>query len=671
MRAKALKSIESFLPYFIIAGFGLFMFRDIFARGYMSGYDNSFHLYDAYYLVNTLMPKYHWISGWSMKYLGGFPVLVDYYQTGFFIIACLTKLFFIPLNLSYKLAVLASYLFLGMGFYKFISNRFGIEASLPITIALMLQKDIYCDRILGGIWSNYLALGIFFIFFHILDRSIDNINVRRALGMGLLLGLIILTHLYVAVFSIILLVIYFVPYSIKSAKRNTLFERSIIYLLIPVSAALVSSYYLYGFLFCRYYFSRMPAKNLMTGLIWTAKSFFGPIEKCGNIFTTLFINVGVIFRTFFSIFGLYIFLIKEKFHAIRRLLWVTLTFIFISLLLFSDLFPNLFGWWQNLPFLGNMQSNRFLIYIHIGMYLIAAYGVGEFIKRSAHKVVFLSVISMALILSASFHYLYIARDVSRTLDKSPNMQYIYSVLDWVNGNVPADKMRVVYESTIGNTDDPILARSDVFALSGIFTNVSQIGVARSASPFPQEHFMRLDHGNVFEQAVQSVSDAFISDRMKHFNAGYIITAEKRLRDKLKKSRFFTEEKIYGLFSIFRLKDFESQWVTFKWPAEYEMINFDDQHLIFDISNKDADNEALIKVAYHPFWNAHLNGVRVKIDQDTYGFMKIMLPEPGQLSLDLSFNSFKPVWVLVSLISLATALFIIVSWKKDGRSNAQI
>ncbi len=117
MRSKPLSDIA---PYLLIAGVAFFMFRGIFAPGFMSGHDNSFHYYDAYYLTTTLIPRYHWINGWSMQCLAGCPILLDYYQTGFLAIAFLNKALFLPLELSYKIMVYFSYAFLGIAFYQLI-----------------------------------------------------------------------------------------------------------------------------------------------------------------------------------------------------------------------------------------------------------------------------------------------------------------------------------------------------------------------------------------------------------------------------------------------------------------------------------------------------------------------------------------------------------------------
>ena len=650
------------IPYFLIVGIALFMFHGIFAPGFMSGYDNSLHYYESYYLTQVLIPQYHWISGWGMQYLAGCPMLLDYPQMGFLLIAFLNKALFLPLNLSYKLIVLFSYIFLGVGFYKITSHRFGKIAALLITTCLMLQKDVYYDRILFGVWNNYLAIGLFFIFFHFLDKNISKMTIRKALTLGLLLGLLIPTHLYVAMFGFILLFIYGVPYISEAFRNRIFFKQSLIYACIPLSALMISSYYLYGFIVPRNYFEKLGAEPLTEGIIWGLKSFFSPLESVNSV-STFMINIPIIARIIFSFFGIYIFFkkIKELNSNTKRILWSTFWFVIISLLLFSDILARI-GWWQKIPFVTTLQIGRLLIYIQIGLYIFAAYGLGRFFEILRRRKVVMAACGIPILLSIFFHYFCLTSDASRTLDQSPQMSNVYKVWDWVNKNIPAEEGRIVYQNTVGNINDPILRRSDVFALSGVFTDIPQIGVSRPASPFPQEKYMRNDQGNLFGIPVNKIENDEIKERLDYFNAGHIVSVEPDLVRKLDKSGLFQKVKTFGDFNILRFKYFTGEWIKFRKDAGYKTVISEDQRMKFNIWNRSINNEALIKVAYHPFWQAWLNERPVKIRQDKYSLMSILLPEKGKYELIMQFNSFNPYLVAISLLSIVASIVVIV-WKK--------
>lgn len=661
------KFLKNSLPYFFITGIALFMFRGIFAPGFMSGYDNSFHYYDAYYLTKTLIPQYHWISGWSMQSMAGLPIFVDYYQIGFLFIAFLNKILFLPLNFSYKIMVLFSYIFLGVGFFKISSYRFGKVPSLVIAICLMLQKDIYLDMILGGIWNNYLGIGLFFIFFYILYKEIKSITIKKSLILGLLLGLLILTHLFVALFAFILLFIYMASYLVIEGvnKKRLFFRQFLIHMCIPISAFMISAYYLYGFIAARNYFSKMPPKDLVTGFIWSLKSFFGPLENSSNILLTFMINLPIVIRIIFSFLGMYIFFKNKKKSDTRSFLIHIFIFIFIALIFFSDILANLFGAWKNIPLIGTLQTDRFLIYIHIGLYLFAAYGLAKFLEGFRKRKILATVLFVSIVGSVFFNYTYLARDFSRTLEQSVHMPNIYRIWSWVNKNISPKKERIVYQSTIGNMDDSILRRSDVFALSGVFTKIPQIGVSRGASPFPQEKYMRNDHGRIFGRDIKTADDFFIKDMMNYFNARYIVSVEPSLENKISKSKLFFKEKELGPFSIFRVKNFKGGWVAFERDAGYKTLDFDNQYVEFSIFNKSINNEAFIKIAYHPFWRAQLNDKPVKIKQDDYSLMKISLPHKGNYRLALSYNSINYLWIAVSALSLIAVLILILYFDRKA------
>ncbi|NQU94903.1 MAG: hypothetical protein HQ549_01555 [Candidatus Omnitrophica bacterium] len=649
--AILVKYTKYYIYYVLIAALGLFMFRGIFAPGLMSGYDNSFHYYDLYYLANTLIPKYHWISGWSMQGMAGMPIFIDYNQLTSLVMVVLNKVFFLPLNFSYKLMVLFSYVFMGAGFYKFTSFRFGKMPSMLITACLMLQSDIYYDKILVGMWNNFLAIGLFFIFLHLLDKNIKAMTLKKAFLLGLIFASIILVHIYAAIITGIILFIYLIPYVLNAYRGKIRFTESLICsYIIPLSAVMISFYYLAGFFIGGNYFEKLGgATPLEEGIRWGAKSFFGPLTTVTGA-STLAINLPVMARIFFSLLGAFLFFKSEKNPNTKRSLWRIFWFVVICFPFFIDLFTG-FDWWHKIPLVPTLQMSRFFVYIQLCMYVFAAYGAGRLFKRFGRRGILAAICVILLMFSAASHYNYIARDASRTLEESPQMSDIYKVWDWVNENIPLGRSRIVYQNTIGNVDDPILKRSDAFALSGVFTRIPQIGVSRSASSFPQEKYMRNDQGRIFGVPVKEIENSRIKSTMDRFNASHIVTVEPDLKNKLAKSGFFSDQADFGIFSIFRLKDFRGKWISFEKEAAYEKLSLENQRVKADIRNDSPRNVAFVKIARHPLWRARLNGEPARIMWDEYNLMKLSLPEKGLYRLDLYFDYFNPLWVGISLFSL--------------------
>ncbi|MFA5147272.1 MAG: 6-pyruvoyl-tetrahydropterin synthase-related protein [Candidatus Omnitrophota bacterium] len=654
---KTLSLLSELAPYLAIAAVAWYIFRGIFASGLMSGYDNSLHYYDAWYLTQVLIPHNHWISGWTMQHMAGMPILVDYCQLPFLAIAFLNAALSIPLEAAYKIMVLASYALLGAGFYAVSARRFGRVASLLTAACVMLQKDIYLDRILNGVWTNYLAIGMLLIFLHLLDSYSESLTPRRAVALGLLLGSIILTHIFVAIFAFLLLAIYLAPY-MREMRRCRMAGKAYLYLLIPVLGFAIASYYLYGFLTSRSYFEPYSSKDLFAGLEWSAKALIGPVDGFTDL-RSVVAQVPVFIRIIFSFLGLVIFLKGEGDERIRRFLGCSVAFTLLALVLFSDILPNIFGPWRRLPFVGALQTNRFLVYVHIGAYLFAAYGISKFLARSGKKVILSAALIIAVSAAMAANYSGFAAAASRTLDESQSMADLRKVWAWVSANAGRDGSRVVYQDTIGNIDDPIFSRSDVFAVSGVFTGVAQIGASRAASPFPQERYMRNDGGRIFGRDVDTIDGIYISGMMERFNAGYIVTVEPRLARLLEGSGLFLKEAGFGPFVIFRLSSFRSEWVRFTKQAELLALAIGEGSVDLTVSNGSAGNEASVKVSYHPLWEARANGRPVRLGRDAYAMMTVSLPEQGICRVNMVFDPASRLWVAISLAAIAaSAAFLI-------------
>lgn len=656
------KYTKNIVPYFFIAAAAFYMFQGIFAPGLMSGYDNSVHYSEAHYLVNTLLPKYHSISGWTMRAMAGCPILLHHPQTGFLLIAILNKAFFLPLELSYKIIVLFTYVFFGASFFKISSYRFGKVPALFMALCLMLQKDIYNDKILQGIWNNFLGMSLFFIFFHLLDKYVSNLTARRAAILGIILGLTVPTHLFAAAFSSLIFVIYLIPYISARPAGRTLSHELLMYMAIPLVALAVSLYYLQPFILARNYLSTQIPKDIYSGLAWSLKAFFGPLDKIGSA-CQLMTNLPVLARIAFSAFGLYAFLADERRENLRRFLNCVIVFTIMSLIIFSDILSGIFSAWQKIPLIGSLQTNRFLVYAQLGPYLFAAYGIARMLERIVWKRAVKTALLAILLPVILLHHADFAGSSSRTLEQSPYMADVRSVWDWVNKNISPVRSRVVYQNTVGNIDDPILNRSDIFALTSSFTDVPQLGVFLTATGFPQERYVRNDHGSIFDKPIAKIDAGYIGDMMNYFNADHIITVGPALEKRLEGSGAFLKEREFGPFSILRLTSFDGGWIKFTKDAKCENFRIDDQHAVFDIENNGENNTAYVKISYHPFWKAYLNGYDVTIGQDKYGLMAIPLHKTGDLRLELFFKAVHYPSMIVSIIGLILAISIITLFRK--------
>lgn len=646
--------IKRLFPYLAILVLTLFMLRGILSPGFMSGNDHCFHYADAHYLIYKLMPYDHWINGWNMKIMAGIPVLVDYSQIPFLVIAIFTGILQIPFDLACKFIVIISYLFVGAGIYFLCAPKFGKNSSLIMSLCLMLQTNIYLDHIMDGAWGNYFALGLMFVFMYYLDKVVDNLSWRKSIILGLIVASIILSYVFTVIFAAIFAFFLLAQHLMISDNKKK-FILNIMCMLL--AATMITLYYLRGFAVCPNYFEPISPKIMDMGIQWAAKAFFGPLETSDHTILGILINMPVLIRISFGFIGIYFFLRHESDRKMRIFLNSVFWLIAISLIIFSDILPNLFAWWRRIPLLGTLQTSRCVIYAHAGLYIFAAYGLVSILRRLNRRLAITAFILLFLLISATayIHHERYAREATGTLDQSPEMANVYKVWKWINNNVDADKYRVFYQNTAGNMTPPILNRSDVFVLSAVFTKPQTLGVSRSPSPFPHiQHLLSYKH-TIFGKPVAKIDAIFIKDRLEYYNARYIVTVEPGLKGMLTGSNLFENLATFGDFDIFEVRNFNGDWIYSEKPISFKVLELDGNNASFELENGATDNGAVIKIGYHPLWKASLNGMRVSISADQYGMIKINLPEKGKFLLRLHFRSFDP---LTTTVSAATLLICI-------------
>ena len=82
--------------------------------------------------------------------------------------------------------VLFSLVLICCSMYFLVTSRFGRKAAICASLILMLQKDVYLDKILSGMWENYLAIGVLLIFFALLHKYANCLSLKKAILLGIL-----------------------------------------------------------------------------------------------------------------------------------------------------------------------------------------------------------------------------------------------------------------------------------------------------------------------------------------------------------------------------------------------------------------------------------------------------------------------------------------------------
>ena len=136
--------------------------------------------------------------------------------------------------------------------------------------------------------------------------------------------------------------------------------------------------------------------------------------------------------------------------------------------------------------------------------------------------------------------------------------------------------------------------------------------------------------------------------MNLYNARYIVTISPELDKKLKD---FNRIKSFGNFTIFLFENSSSDWVST--AAEYNIKQWR-PYPIIEINNEE-DDYIIVKIAYHPFWRAYIEGNEVPVIEDENNLIKIKLKKGSQIIV-LKYESNKTIYILLSLFGLVSALY---------------
>ena len=635
----------NFKNIFLIALVGLLMFFPVFRQGFMVFTDNPTHLAESYFFTEHLIPEQHWINGWCPWDFAGFPFQNDRYQTGLWILGLL-NLIGIPINFAYKLLILASYIFPAITLYVLLKRKFNKNVALISSILFLIQTQVI-SRVLEGMWSEYLALGLLFLFFDRLDKNHNSLSARESSILGILLGLIILTHLYTAIIGFILICLYVL---IKKPRKLAN------YFCVVAGALIISFFYLFNI--------------VKTG------SWYGSFIKNWSIANSLINNIGYLlfkspesaitasnFIQFFIlslpslvvsvlfVYSAYLFFKNKEYK--NGFLLITLLLILISFVICT-------GFWfgipllKNLPLIGSFDNSRFIIYERVGMIIFCAFALSKirFVKKINidYKICTIFLV-LVLLFTLSFPKIWTATSENNEFND------VLNLWGWVSKNIDGSTTRILYQSTNGNINS-LLSKSNIRSLSTYYTGVPMFGGwFGSNPPYPTNDFTSTDNHGLFNESLPKISDSEIIDYVNNFNINYIVAVDDELKNKLEKSNSFKKIKEIGYFTVFKLNN-ETSWFKFKNETNYNLLKFDASEITLNLTNIDEENELEIKIQQHPYWHAYIDGSEVPINQNKYKLIDIKLNKKGVVKLNLAYKPVK--WPLfISLIGLLIFIIVII------------
>ncbi len=334
-------TLSLIITFLVIYGMLFYAFTPdvIFKDTTTAGGDTGAHNYIAKFFIDELFPNFR-MTGWDMGWFAGTPMLTFYFPLPFFLIALLSKIF--AYNISFKLVtILGSFILPAAIYYFGKSSKFKYPypelASIgAIAFLYMDSFTIYGANFLGtlaGEFSYSISFALVFIFLGSLYRGIEKGRFDLLFALNcVILACLVLTHL------ITLIAILIIVPSFLFLNRSWKTIRYIILVFIV------------GFFLSTFW--SLPFVLLVK---WTPPLFWINIKDLKELFPREIIPALIL-----SSVGVFFAALKKDKRMIP-IIWTI--FVFISFVFVIT--------WSG----GRLFNARFLPFIFIFVYLLAAYGL--------------------------------------------------------------------------------------------------------------------------------------------------------------------------------------------------------------------------------------------------------------------------------------------------------
>ena len=312
---------------------------EIFKNTTTNGGDMGAHNYAAKFFIDNLLPNFR-MSGWDMGWFAGMPMLTFYFPLPFLLIALLAKVF--VYNVAFKLVTVLGSLVLPAALY-FFGRIFRFKYPYPLLAAVgamaflyMKSFSIYGGNFLGtfaGEFSYSISFALVFIFLATLYRGSEKGRFDWLFAINaILLGGIVLSHI------ITLIAVVVIAPSLFLINRTWKCARYII------------AVFMIGF-----FISAFWSLPFVMQVKWTPTMSWTNINTIKSLFPLEIIPALVL-----GVIGLFFSTIKKD----KRVVPITWTII---------VFMSLFFTWNG----GRLYNARFLPFIFLFIYLLAAYGMSH------------------------------------------------------------------------------------------------------------------------------------------------------------------------------------------------------------------------------------------------------------------------------------------------------
>ncbi len=631
------RSVLAWVP--LLIGSTVWQCRGLLHPGAPILLDHPIHYAECLYLLNHLLPKAAWISGWCDLQLAGFPMLVTYSIFGYLPAAVLHFCMGVTPELAYKCAVFFAYLFAVLMLFVFLRKTVS-AACAGICAWAWSVSPLAFSACVYGLWQQYWGIGFLLCVFLFCECASN-----RSLLLAVIFLLIGLAH----VFSVLALVVFLVAWCIVQRRQSYHDMQSI--LLAASIAFLLGAFY--------------------AGPFFESMAWLTPAAQTPHIpFGYLARRVGLSLVTgspallVLAIPGLATVLYTackkgSKPEARDNRIGLAML-LFLCLTLFASLAP-----WRYLPILKDnaflaslhVHGDRSLLYAQLALAYFSAITLQLLSGLSRSKKTF-AWVAVATLLAPGAGGLLMRPSPFLTMADLAERSSIEMVRDWME-HKPSEHRGLV-QDTLGNAQG-LLGQSHVMALLAFWTQKPQIGSWIGGTLYPQENSFLTESGRLFGKDVGAVTNMELLRQFQTHDVTWAVACEPRLKEKLETSQLFNKELEAGPFAMYSLRE------IFYNPAQYradsegisvQTISVEAGRIQCHVKTINPHSKFVIKQTYHPFWRAQLDNAPVSISTNGDHQIVLEIASVGDHELSLHFVHPKAPWPLISLLG---ALLFVFAW----------
>ena len=530
-----------------------------------------------------------------------------------------------------------------------------------------------------------LSAVFFFLYFKCLKDFHLEMTVEKLFCLILLLSLITLSHVFTLVVAWSLLFSSLFIKIINKGSKKEILRKYLFILITPFSICL---YYVWNVVNLKIIFSQLGAivrpylfqRPLLSNFLWDILGFYFLWDSHNTLFENIYENIYPCLFCLIDILSIcgiiyYFFFFKERKKSSFTSVLIIFSLFMVSFHALSFLPPSM----KIFFFKPEYLTVRYIIFLlFVLMYFACLFLECDYIKKNKNIRLVICIILILFCFSETCKRV-ISSDANmgmfEKISESENLEKLWI---WIWENNKIEHSRVVYQNTnySGNPEKNPFFISHIMALSSVETGVNQIVAPNCCNN--ESNFLKnitTDQNRLFGVKIEKISDSEVVDYMKTFNAEFIVSCEPALQKKLQSSGYFTHAASFPPFSIFRVRGVEcSEMFEFSEPVS--LFNFNeerDDRIVMDFENISEENTLQIKISYHPYWRAYINGNEVLINKNKNGLMEIDIFESGRMKLELEYSSFNYFTVFISGLSI---IVLICSWiyflrKKSGKDAFEV